>query len=333
MKAILPGSAADSDKPVVLGETAEPEPADDEAVIAVEAYSVNRGETFQLDGGLDRRWAGWRPGKDIAGTVTRPAADGSGPVEGARVVAHPPAYGWAERVAVPTHSLAELPDSVDAVTAAALPWRGSPRCGCCGPPGRSQAARCCSPAPAAGSAITSPNWPRPPARCSPRSAPPPNAVRSSCSWVPRSWSPRWRRRGGPTTWCWSRSAATACPPPWPSWPPAACWSGSARPAAPRHPGLLQLLQGSEPGPHRALRLHDLGYDVRPGPDRPGPPRRRMAVSTPKSASCATGPTPPTSSPTCADARSAATRCSPSADTNPVHDRSAVADRITKRRHR
>ncbi|WP_329540622.1 zinc-binding dehydrogenase [Streptomyces sp. NBC_01358] len=124
MKAILPGSAADSDKPVVLGETAEPEPADDEAVIAVEAYSANRGETFQLDGGLDRRWAGWRPGKDIAGTVTRPAADGSGPVEGARVVAHPPAYGWAERVAVPTHSLAELPDSVDAVTAAALPLAG-----------------------------------------------------------------------------------------------------------------------------------------------------------------------------------------------------------------
>jgi NADPH:quinone reductase len=122
MKAVLPGGAAD--KPVLLGEVPEPEPAPDEAVVAVEAYSVNRGETFQLDGGLDRTWAGWRPGKDVAGTVLRAAADGSGPAAGTRVVAHPPAYGWAERVAVPTASLAELPDAVDAVTAAALPLAG-----------------------------------------------------------------------------------------------------------------------------------------------------------------------------------------------------------------
>ncbi len=124
MKAILPGATADTGQSVVLGEAAEPEPATDEVVVAVEAYSVNRGETFQLDGGLDRRWAGWRPGKDVAGTVVRSAADGSGPATGTRVVAHPPAYGWAERVAVPTTSLAELPDSVDAVTAAALPLAG-----------------------------------------------------------------------------------------------------------------------------------------------------------------------------------------------------------------
>ncbi|MGR7000606.1 zinc-binding dehydrogenase [Yinghuangia aomiensis] len=126
MKAILPGATAgtDTDEPVLLGEAPEPEPADDEAVVAVEAYSVNRGETFQLDGALDRTWAGWRPGKDVAGTVIRAAADGSGPAAGIRVVAHPPAYGWAQHVAVPTHSLAELPDNVDAVTAAALPLAG-----------------------------------------------------------------------------------------------------------------------------------------------------------------------------------------------------------------
>ncbi|KUJ66813.1 alcohol dehydrogenase [Streptomyces albus subsp. albus] len=124
MKAMLPAAAADSDQPVLLGEAAESEPADDELVVAVEAYSVNRGETFQLDGALSRRWPGWRPGKDVAGTVVRPAADGTGPAVGTRVVAHPPAYGWAERVAVPTASVAELPDSVDAVTAAALPLAG-----------------------------------------------------------------------------------------------------------------------------------------------------------------------------------------------------------------
>ncbi|WP_392671537.1 zinc-binding dehydrogenase [Streptomyces sp. LN785] len=124
MKAILPGAPGDTDRPVILGEALEPEPAISEAVIAVEAYSVNRGETFQLDGGLARRWDGWRPGKDVAGTVVRAAADGSGPAAGTRVVGHPPAYGWAEQVAVPTADLAELPDNVDAVTAAALPLAG-----------------------------------------------------------------------------------------------------------------------------------------------------------------------------------------------------------------
>ncbi|MFI6683121.1 zinc-binding dehydrogenase [Streptomyces sp. NPDC050485] len=124
MKAVLPGSPDDAGKPVILGEAPEPAPAADELVVAVEAYSVNRGETFQLDGQLDRTWPGWRPGKDVAGTVVRPAADGSGPAVGTRVVAHPPAFGWAERVAVPSASVAELPDSVDALTAAALPLAG-----------------------------------------------------------------------------------------------------------------------------------------------------------------------------------------------------------------
>ncbi|WP_406135256.1 zinc-binding dehydrogenase [Streptomyces sp. NBC_01089] len=125
MKAVLPPASPTSTRaPVVLGEAPEPEPRDDELVLAVEAYSVNRGETFQLDGQLDRRWPGWRPGKDVAGTVLRAAADGTGPIAGTRVVAHPPAYGWAERVAVATAHVAELPDSIDAVTAAALPLAG-----------------------------------------------------------------------------------------------------------------------------------------------------------------------------------------------------------------
>lgn len=124
MRALLPASGPDPEAAVVLGEAAEPEPTEDEIVLAVEAFSVNRGETFQLDGQLDRRWPGWRPGKDVAGTVVRAAADGSGPAVGERVVAHPPAYGWAERVAVRAADTARLPDSVDAVTAAALPLAG-----------------------------------------------------------------------------------------------------------------------------------------------------------------------------------------------------------------
>ncbi|MFC5907143.1 zinc-binding dehydrogenase [Streptacidiphilus monticola] len=120
MRALLP----DPERIVRIDEVPEPEPEPQQAVVAVEAFSVNRGETFQLDGSLDRRWPGWRPGKDVAGTVVRAAADGSGPAVGARVVGHPPAYGWAERVAVPTADLAVLPDGVDAVTAASLPLAG-----------------------------------------------------------------------------------------------------------------------------------------------------------------------------------------------------------------
>jgi NADPH:quinone reductase len=105
---------------VVLTDVDEPQPAADEAVVSVAAYSVNRGETFVLE----RRPPGWRPGKDVSGTVIRAAADGSGPPEGARVVAHPPAAGWAERVAVKTEQIAVLPESVSDISAAALPLAG-----------------------------------------------------------------------------------------------------------------------------------------------------------------------------------------------------------------
>jgi NADPH:quinone reductase-like Zn-dependent oxidoreductase len=60
----------------------------------------------------------------VTGTVVRPAADGSGPQAGRRVVAHPPESGWAERVAVATSSIAELPGEVTTVQAAALPLAG-----------------------------------------------------------------------------------------------------------------------------------------------------------------------------------------------------------------
>jgi hypothetical protein len=36
MKAVLPGAPADTGRPVLIGEAPEPEPAGDEAVVAVE---------------------------------------------------------------------------------------------------------------------------------------------------------------------------------------------------------------------------------------------------------------------------------------------------------
>lgn len=118
MKALLPTNAAGP--LVTLGEADEPRPAPDQAVVSVEAFSINRGEIFQLQSPAP----GWRPGKDIAGTVVRAARDGSGPRAGTRVVGHPAAAGWAERVAVPSGAIATLPDDVSFEEAAALPLAG-----------------------------------------------------------------------------------------------------------------------------------------------------------------------------------------------------------------
>lgn len=97
-----------------------PEPERGEVLVAVAAYSVNRGEALLLE----RPGAGWRPGKDVAGRVVRAARDGSGPEVGTTVVGHPPAGGWAPYVAVPVRDLAALPADISPVVAAALPLAG-----------------------------------------------------------------------------------------------------------------------------------------------------------------------------------------------------------------
>ena len=111
-----PGGTA----PVELREVADPQPAPNEALVEVRAFSLNRGELrlFQI------RPEGWRPGQDIGGVVLRPAADGSGPAAGTRVVALTDTDGWAERAAVPAHRMAVLSDNVLLEEAAALPVAG-----------------------------------------------------------------------------------------------------------------------------------------------------------------------------------------------------------------
>jgi len=118
MKALVPAGRPGA--LVSFADTGLPEPRPGEALVKVEAFSVNRGEIFQLE----QPRPGTRPGKDIAGLVVQAAADGTGPAAGERVVGHPEAGGWAEYAAVPTAALAPLPDSVPAVQAAALPLAG-----------------------------------------------------------------------------------------------------------------------------------------------------------------------------------------------------------------
>ncbi|MGW7356084.1 zinc-binding dehydrogenase [Streptomyces sp. NPDC054802] len=118
MQRLIP--TGDPARPVAFAEASQPVPEPDEALIRVEAFAPNRGETFLLE----QPGPGLLPGKDVAGLVVQAAADGSGPSIGARVVGHPPQGGWAEYAAVPTHSLAVLPDGIDAVRAAALPLAG-----------------------------------------------------------------------------------------------------------------------------------------------------------------------------------------------------------------
>src|SRR5271156_2308113 len=111
-----PGGA----EPVAIREIAEPELRSNEALVAVHAFSLNRGELrlFQV------RAEGWRPGQDIAGVVLRAAADGSGPDAGTRIVALTDWEGWAEHAAVPTRRIAPIADNVSFAAAASLPVAG-----------------------------------------------------------------------------------------------------------------------------------------------------------------------------------------------------------------
>ncbi|MHB8148162.1 MAG: zinc-binding dehydrogenase [Vulcanimicrobiaceae bacterium] len=103
-----------------MREVPDPTPLYNEAVVDVKAISLNRGELHRLQTAAH----GWRPGWDIAGIVSRAAADGTGPQPGVRVVGVLPAGGWCSQVAVPISAIATLPEHVTFAQAAALPVAG-----------------------------------------------------------------------------------------------------------------------------------------------------------------------------------------------------------------
>jgi NADPH:quinone reductase-like Zn-dependent oxidoreductase len=105
---------------VELRDVADPEPVPNQAVVEVRAVSLNRGECTALRAAED----GWRPGWDLSGVVASPAADGSGPGAGERVVGWTNGGSWAERAAVRTDHLAAIPDDLTFETASTLPVAG-----------------------------------------------------------------------------------------------------------------------------------------------------------------------------------------------------------------
>jgi len=105
---------------IALRDLPEPEPREHDVVVEVAAYAINRGELALIE----RRTDGWPPGQDVAGVVVAAATDGTGPAVGTRVVGVADQAGWSERVAVPSHRVAPLPDSVSFAAAAALPVAG-----------------------------------------------------------------------------------------------------------------------------------------------------------------------------------------------------------------
>jgi NADPH:quinone reductase-like Zn-dependent oxidoreductase len=96
MRAVMTTSA--TGPRVELGEVGELEPKPHEAVVEVAAFSPNRGETFLLE----QPRPGWRPGKEVAGTVVRRAADGTAPCPVNAWSDTPGSRGLGQRVAVPT---------------------------------------------------------------------------------------------------------------------------------------------------------------------------------------------------------------------------------------
>lgn len=97
-----------------------PRPGPGQALVQVEASSLNRGDLLAAQ----QADPGWRPGHDVAGIVVTAAADGTGPKAGSRVAGLLEAGAWSEQVAAAAGQLAQIPDAVSFAEASTLPTAG-----------------------------------------------------------------------------------------------------------------------------------------------------------------------------------------------------------------
>lgn len=93
-----------------------------EAVVGIKAISLNRGELRRAQSASDGKLQiGW----DFVGILEKPAADGSGPPAGTRVVGFSPRMeGWAEKISIATSYIAAIPENVSDGQAATIPVAG-----------------------------------------------------------------------------------------------------------------------------------------------------------------------------------------------------------------
>jgi NADPH2:quinone reductase len=115
MRALV--AAPDQEWGIALRDIDPPSRGKSDAMIEVASFSINRGELMLLK----RAEPGWVGGWDLAGRVAQPAADGSGPPAGSRVLGYLPRHGgWAELAAVPSSQLAVIPDEISYAQAIGL---------------------------------------------------------------------------------------------------------------------------------------------------------------------------------------------------------------------
>ncbi|GAA1167136.1 zinc-binding dehydrogenase [Streptomyces hebeiensis] len=120
MRALLVDHSAPSG--LRLGETTDPEPAHNQALIRVTATSLNFGEvSHAVSQAPDGTVLGW----DAVGVVERAAADGSGPAAGTPVLTLGESGGWAELRAVDTQLLGSAPADTDPGALSTLPVTGT----------------------------------------------------------------------------------------------------------------------------------------------------------------------------------------------------------------
>ncbi|MFB6457142.1 zinc-binding dehydrogenase [Chitinophaga sp. Hz27] len=114
-----------------IRKTAIPVPAPHEALIKVNAFSLNQGETRTALAATGCYTPGW----DFAGVIVKAATNGSTPPAGTRVFGYIAKGSWAEYLACPGGLMAEIPEAITAAQAACLPIAGMTALACLGASG------------------------------------------------------------------------------------------------------------------------------------------------------------------------------------------------------